>query len=174
MKESLVDSQGNETELTNEKLRAMLDRKVQQIDMGYEKKLSDLKPYLLDHACQFVKEQTTNVTKLLTRQHHLTIKQFLDFKDRTDFLLEQARRRGDEVKLLEQALCLRTPVMEAEYAIDDRSPIDFYNCLIPKLREQVRFRVKKDEKFSVSDVKSQLRLRELERELERKELPKLI
>ena len=84
----------------------------------------------------------------------MTVKQFLDFKTRTDFLLEQARKRGEDMKCLEQALSLRTPVMEAEHALDDRTAIDLYNCLIPKLKEHRKFRFNKDERFSIADMKA--------------------
>ena len=46
-----------------------------------------------------------------------------------------------EVSLVEVALAQKTPVMEAEYAIDDRTALDFYDCLIPKLKENRRFRI---------------------------------
>ena len=45
--------------------------------------------------------------------------------------------------------------MEAEYALDDRSPLELFNCLVPKLYEHRRFSLKKDEKFSIADFKSQ-------------------
>ena len=52
--------------MSNEKLNAILVRKVQQIEAAYEIKLKDQKPLILEAACKFVKEQTENVTKLLT------------------------------------------------------------------------------------------------------------
>ena len=39
---------------------------------------------------------------------------------------------------------LKTPVCEAEHALEDRSPLDLYNCLIPKLKEHRRFKVTND------------------------------
>ena len=35
----------------------------------------------------------------------------------------------------EKAFMLKSPVMEAEYAHDERTPLSLYDCLIPTLRE---------------------------------------
>ena len=40
----------------DEKMKAILDKKVQQIEAGFEVKLKNLKPLMLEHACSFVKE----------------------------------------------------------------------------------------------------------------------
>lgn len=53
----------------------------------------------------------------------------------------------------------KTPVCEAEYALEERSPLDFYNCLIPKLKEHRRFKVDSETKFSIVDFKAQLEAR---------------
>ena len=36
---------------------------------------------------------------------------------------------------------MKTPVMEAEFAHDERSALSLYNCLIPALREHRRLRI---------------------------------
>ena len=72
-------------------------------------------------------------------------------------------RKGEELMMhntqLEQALAIKTPVMEAEFAMDDRSAISLYDCLVPKLREHRRFRIKPDERFSIADFKAQVHIR---------------
>ena len=45
--------------------------------------------------------------------------------------------------------------MEAENAIDDRSALSLYDCLIPKLKEQRRLRVDKDDEFQMADFRAQ-------------------
>ena len=57
---------------------------------------------------------------------------------------------------------MKTPVMEAEFAIDDQSALSFYECLMPKLREHRKFCIKKDDKFSIDDFKAQYKVRQLE------------
>ena len=58
----------------------------------------------------------------------------------------------DEVKDLEILLALKGPVMEAEYAIDERTDLELYDCLKPRLKEHRRFRIQKDAKFSTADL----------------------
>ena len=41
--------------------------------MGFDQKVRDIKPYLLDKACEFLKEKTKSVTQALTKTHHQTI-----------------------------------------------------------------------------------------------------
>ena len=45
--------------------------------------------------------------------------------------------------------------MEAEYAIDDRTALQLYDCLIPKIKEHRRFKINRDSKFSLADLKEQ-------------------
>ena len=61
----------------------------------------------------------------------------------------------EKVNLMEIALAQKTPVMQAEHAIDDTNLLSTFDCLIPKLREHRRFKFKKDEKFSIADFKAQ-------------------
>ena len=53
-----------------EKLNALLDKKVHQIQIGFDRQVKDMKPFILDYACNFIKEKTVAVTQLLTKTHH--------------------------------------------------------------------------------------------------------
>ena len=55
---------------------------------------------------------------------------------------------------LEGVLSLKTPVLEAENALDDRAPLSLYDCLLPKLKEHRRFKLMKDSKFSIADFEA--------------------
>ena len=68
---------------------------------------------------------------------------------------------------------MKTPVMEAEHVLDDRNNFNFFDCLIPKLREHRRFKLLPDAQFSLADFKTQQKVRQLEWDLEKKRLPKL-
>ena len=48
------------------------------------------------------------------------------------------------MKTLENMISLKTPICEAEYALEEKSPLDLYNCLIPKLKEHRRFKLRSD------------------------------
>ena len=90
------------------------------------------------------------------------MKQFVDFKQRTNETYKKAEEVLKNAHVLEEILALKTPVMEAEHAIDDRTPLSLYDCLIPKLKEHRRFKIVKDSKFSIADFNAQLKARELE------------
>ena len=83
----------------------------------------------------FVKEQNASVTKLFTEHHHKLIKQFLDFKERTLDILKKNEELEETVGYLEKSLALKSPVMEAEFATDERSALSLYDCLVPMLKE---------------------------------------
>ena len=69
---------------------------------------------------------------------------------------------------------MKTPVMEAEFAIDDRSLLSLYDCLVPKLVENRRFRIKKEDAFSIADFKAQVTIRQLEFDTASLKVPKLV
>ena len=75
--------------------------------------------------------------------------------------------------MLEIAFAQKSPTMEAEHVLDDRNALSFYDCLIPKIKEHRRFRVKKEDKFSIDDFNTRLKLKRIEAELEHNNLPKL-
>ena len=66
---------------------------------------------------------------------------------------------------LEKCYALKTPVMEAEFALDERSPLSLYDCLVPVLKEHRRFKINLQDKFNINDFKSQQRVKQLEWEL---------
>ena len=76
----------------------------------------------------------------------------------------------------EHACAIKSPVMEAEYAHDDTTALSMYDCLIPKLREWRKFRIRPEIKYKemlVQDMKAHQRVLELEFKLQEKLLPGL-
>ena len=62
--------------------------------------------------------------------------------------------------MLEVKVAQKTPVMEAEFAIDDMNhSLSFFDCLIPKLKEHRRFKINPDDVFSIADIKTQQRVK---------------
>ena len=92
-----------------------------------------------------MKQQTQNITQLLTKQHHSVIEQFLNFKERTLARVAENKDLWAVIEKLETKLAQKTPVLEAEYAIDDQTSLSLYDCLVPKLKEHRRFRIQKDD-----------------------------
>ena len=77
----------------------------------------------------------------MTKQHHSLLQQFLHYKDRSEEAIKKYKESKRVTTMLEIAVAQKTPVMEAEYAIDDKSKLSLYDCLIPKLKEFRRFKI---------------------------------
>ena len=102
------------------------------------------------------------------------VQQFLDFKKRNYDTLRRAERINKAVTGLETSLALKTPVTEAEFAIDERTPLSLYDCLVPRIKEHRRFRITQDSPFSIADFKAQQTIRQLDYEIEKKRLPRAL
>ena len=60
--------------------------------------------------------------------------------------------------MFESAYAQMSPALEAEFAHDERSPLMLYDCLIPRLREHRRLRVRPE--FQREDLVKDLRTQE--------------
>ena len=118
-----------------------------------------MKPFILDYAQQWIKDQTMTVTMYFTKQHHDIVKQFVAYKIRTCRDLAYAEEQKEYIKNLEQHLALKTPVMEAELAFDESSALSLYDCLIPKIKEHRMFHIPKKAEFQIDDFRAKLRLK---------------
>ena len=108
----------------------------------------------MDNAREMLKERGDQLVKLLTRTHHKVLQDFLVFKERNDKLIDERETLLTRWVECEKALALRTPVREAEYALDDWTPFRLYDCLLPMIKEKRRFIVTKDMKLSANDYKA--------------------
>ena len=70
--------------------------------------------------------------------------------------------------MLELRLACKSPTLDAEFALDEKTPLILYDCLIPQLKENRRFRITKDSEFSIADFYTQQKIVELQREIEQK------
>ena len=68
-------------------------------------------------------------------------------------------------QLNEQVVALKAPVREAEFYIDDESPMRLYDCMIPMIKECRRFTVTAQSKFSIDDFKAKQKVLQLEWDL---------
>ena len=115
--------------------------------------MKNLKPIYLQEAVDFVKSRSEEIVKLLTRTHHIMIKNFLDFKTRSEKMQYERDILLENWRTTEAALCMKSPVCEVEFAHDDRTALSLYDCLVPKLREQRRLNLGKDYQLTVSDIR---------------------
>ena len=95
------------------------------------------------------------MTKVITKQHQNLVKQFIDYKHRSQKILTENNKLTKKIAFLELAYVEKTPVMEAEYALDERTALSLYDCLTPTLKEHRRFKINIEDKFSINDFKTQ-------------------
>ena len=82
------------------------------------------------------------------------VQEFLEHKKRTETYMNQ---RDDILKrwqYSEEALALKSPVMEAEYAYDDKTTLSLYDCTVPKIKEHRRLILPQDYKETILDYRA--------------------
>ena len=79
----------------------------------------------------------------------------MQYKERNDELIKERNLIYNKWLFCERALALKTPVREAEYAIDDRTALSLYDCLVPMIKEHRKFSITKNTKFCVADFEAQ-------------------
>lgn len=127
-------------------------------------------------AKEFVREQLRKTLKAITKNHKQLIQQHIEYRDDTELLINERNMLRDRWMTYEHTCAMKSPVMEAEYAHDDTTALSMYDCLIPKLREWRKFRIRPEIKYRemlVPDMKAHQRVLELQFELQEKLLPGL-
>ena len=74
--------------------------------------------------------------------HHKVIQSFYDNKLRYQRKLAERKKIMQYWKMTEILLANKSPCMEAEYAMDERTPLQLYTGMIPMLKEQRRYEFK--------------------------------
>ena len=91
----------------------------------------------------------------------------MNFKDRTDAKFKAADKAILSIANLELSLASKTPVMEAEHALDERTPLSLFDCLVPQIKENRRFRIQKTDTFSIADFREQVKVNSLKHEIDK-------
>ena len=112
--------------------------------------------------------------KVLTRTHHKMIRDFMTFRSRNEDVLREREKLLQNWIFCEEALAHRSPTFEAEFALDEKTALSMYDCLVPVLREHRRFKIMPDTSMTVEDFKSQLKVIQLRREEDSERVPRLI
>ena len=58
-------------------------------------------------------------------------------------------------KIAEQLYSIKTPVMEAEFAVDETTALSLYDCLVPRLKEHRRLAYDKNIPLTMNDITAQ-------------------
>ena len=119
----------------------------------------------MQEAVEFIKEQALSITKLLTKTHHNVLSSFINLKNKSEKMIEERDELHQKWIYCERALALKTPVREAEFALDDQSALSLYDCLVPMLKRHRRFRIAENTKFSIPDYQTQKKVYQLKFDL---------
>ena len=65
----------------------LLEHQEKTMEKAHSIKIKNLKTVAMQEAIDFVKRQSDELVKLLTKEHHRMAKQFIHFKDKTEFYI---------------------------------------------------------------------------------------
>ena len=97
---------------------------------------------MMQEACNFVKRSCRELTRYLTKQHASVVDQYLTYKKMTRSKIHENTKLKEQVYEAESLNALKFPLYEAYYAIDDRTALTKYDCLVPRVNGH--FRINKD------------------------------
>ena len=109
----------------------------------------------------FLSEESAKITKLLTNSHHKLLADFMEFKSRNAGYMRERERVLDNWRITEIALAQKTPVMEAEFAMDEKSPLSLFDCLKPMIKHNRRMRIDVNATLSAEDYRELAKARQL-------------
>ena len=79
----------------------LLAKKVHQIEMAFNSKLTNIKPIVYQEAIKWLKNKTDKFCNNFTEELHLILRQFLDYKAKTNSRLAEVAWYQENVKILE-------------------------------------------------------------------------
>ena len=97
----------------------------------------------------------------------------MDYREESQKKIDERDFLYDRWHLFEQAYCLRSPALEAEFVFDNRSALGLYDCVVPQLKEHRKLEVTQDliaKSSLVDDLKMKKEVYALEKESDEKKL----
>ena len=82
----------------------------------------------------FVQRESAAITKFMTIQHRKMTQAFIDCKERFEVIMNEREHILQGLMMSEILIAQKAPTMEVEFALDDRSPLSLYDCLLPMLK----------------------------------------
>ena len=110
------------------------------MQISFQKLLSEAKADLFTEAVQFIKSKVSVIQRLLSKEHHQFISQFLEFKTEMQPKLEEMRYLRERFVDTEVAYATLSPAMEATYGLGSSSVLRLFDCLIPRICEAAKYR----------------------------------
>lgn len=145
---------GSDFEPTDEKLKQYMEKRLAQNKINFELQVKNIKPIVFEEAVQFLIRESASIADMLTKSHHKIITNFMDFIDRNETMIKEREVIKQKWQYVERALALKSPVMEAEYALDDSSALSLYDCLIPKIKAYRKLQIRPEIIIGAEDFKA--------------------
>ena len=121
--------------MTDEENR-LLKKKNELMKKQYDTLIKNMKPIIFGEAVRFVKEQSNNLTRIVTNEHHRMLNNFLAF--RADLLKIRADNENYRrfLAMLEILEALRMPALEGSHAMDKhKSGLLLFDSIVPQISE---------------------------------------
>ena len=64
---SSLGSRMSSIQINGDNVKAIFDKRVQKMQLAFDKKVRDIKPFVLDYAQHWIKDQTRTVTEYFTK-----------------------------------------------------------------------------------------------------------
>ena len=87
--------------------------------------------------------------------------------------MKERERILENWRVTEIALAQKTTVMEAEFALDEKTPLSLYDCLKPMIKHNRRMKIDVNAALSAEDYRELAKARQLKWNLQQKVMPKL-
>ena len=110
-----------------------LKLELKQVKKAHRTVLNNLKAVAFKEAVNYLKMKSAIIIDLLTRTHRRFIKQFINHKKRSAKITDGLTEWKERIQRLDAQYVKRAPVEEAEYQMTKATPLELYDCLIPKL-----------------------------------------
>ena len=127
---------------------------MKQLEKAHVTQMKNLKSVILAEAVKYFKQSSLSINKLLTREHHKIVKQFIAFKERVANETEAAEKYMQTVKEAEQEGALVNPVLEAFYNSRKEEPSKLYQCLMPTIIDVQKPKPERKRKYAMPDGQS--------------------
>ena len=100
----------------------------------YEFQVKQLKPDLQSDALNFLKEKGSDMMHKFNKEMHTLVLHFQDYRLATDAAVQTNHDLWMRLVEAEKTLALEGPVREAQYGMNEKTPLSLFNPLVAKLK----------------------------------------
>ena len=90
-----------------------------------------------EDALNYLKEKGARMLERFNHEMQTLCLHFQDYRQQTDAAIKTNSELWVRVTEAEKALALEAPLREAQYGLNERTPLTLFNPLIPKMKEHL-------------------------------------